>query len=134
MDLRAVTKWLRVLREEARAPGLVPGEDVREEVQEGRGRDHEGTGCAPRFSLAAIDDFPACPCSETDSPRFSVSLTLFCCYRRISFSVLRCHILPCLSFNVLIEKKNVLRMPFVCSFFFFFGLVFFFDVINFDGM
>lgn len=71
---------------------------------------------------------------ETDSQRFSVSFTMFCCYWRISFClfVLQCHILPCSRFNFLIEK-NVLRMPFFfCSCLFW--VFFFFYVISFDLM
>lgn len=63
---------------------------------------------------------------ETDSQRFSVSFTMFCCYWRISFClfVLQCHIMPCSRFNFLIEK-NVLRMPFFCSCLFWVFFVFF---------
>lgn len=100
----------------ARVPRLVLG-GSEEEVGGGR-RDPEGQAARLRFSFAATDDFPA-----RSGDTHIASLFLSHCVAaiwRISLSVLRCHVLPCSSFNFLIEKKMYYGCLFFGRFFFFF--------------
>lgn len=81
------------------------GEHVREEcggrLPRGRAEPTGGTG---RRSFPAALLPPTARRWETVRTLLCISFTLFCCYRRISFFVLRCHILPCSSFNFLVEN------------------------------
>lgn len=117
--------------ESAQADGMLGGH-VREDVCGGRLVGTPRDRLPLRFLIRCYQSRTSQHGLETDSQRFSVSFTMFCCYWRISFClfVLQCHILPCSRFNFLIEK-----MYYGCLFFVVvcFGF-FFFYVISFDLM